>query len=357
MTCNCSKNVIRFVRGNDTNWNGVDFIKSYFTSTQLDLSTFKAVFKLCNIVKTFDDITEGIVINLTAQETALMPQFCNGSLQLIDSENRIATIENQIPFEAVSVVHGDAIVTQPYELTFDVTQQGMTILNFEVKVASGGAGSFSELAGSPYDNENLADALNSKQDALVSGTNIKTVNNISLLGSGNIQIVGGVQDVRVDSISVVTDGIANVPFNYVQYSAGQELTTQQKSNARTNIDAVGTGQIKQSTGESTTDLISQKGISDLLANKQDAKPDGTNLLIASDTGKINLVYIPSTVLGGITNGGTFNGSGIITASSYAPELQGEKIDEVAFASYPSYYFICSSPYSFAGFDFAVGDWQ
>ena len=37
----------------------------------------------------------------------------------------------------------------------------------------------------------LADDLSSKQDTLVSGTNIKTVNNQSLLGSGNITIQGG----------------------------------------------------------------------------------------------------------------------------------------------------------------------
>ena len=37
----------------------------------------------------------------------------------------------------------------------------------------------------------LSSELNSKQDTLVSGTNIKTVNNQSLLGSGNITIQGG----------------------------------------------------------------------------------------------------------------------------------------------------------------------
>lgn len=37
----------------------------------------------------------------------------------------------------------------------------------------------------------LQNTLNSKQDALVSGTNIKTINNQSLLGSGNITISGG----------------------------------------------------------------------------------------------------------------------------------------------------------------------
>ena len=41
-------------------------------------------------------------------------------------------------------------------------------------------------------------ALNLKQDALVSGTNIKTINNTSLLGSGNISISGG------DSAPLVT---------------------------------------------------------------------------------------------------------------------------------------------------------
>jgi len=165
---------------------------------------------------------------------------------------------------------------------------------------------------------------------------LKTINNQSIVGTGNINI--------------------NAEGEYVKYTPNQNLSNQQKLNARNNISALGTNQIKQQTGDSTTDVISQKGITDELANKQNNKPNGTNLLISTDTGKIDLVYIPSTVLGGITNGGTFNGSGIITASSYAPELQGEKIDEVQFASYPSYYFICSSPYSFAGYDFAVGDW-
>lgn len=164
---------------------------------------------------------------------------------------------------------------------------------------------------------------------------LKTINNQNITGNGNIEI--DVEDV-------------------VKTTANQGLTTQQKINARNNIEALGNSNIKQGTGDSTADVISQKGVTDLLAQKQSRVPNGINPLIALDTGKIDLVYIPSTVLGGITNGGTFNGSGVITASSYAPELQGLVIDEIQFASYPSYYFICSAPYSFAGFEFAVGDW-
>ena len=38
-------------------------------------------------------------------------------------------------------------------------------------------------------------ALTAKQDTLVSGTNIKTINSTSLLGSGDITIIGGTGDV------------------------------------------------------------------------------------------------------------------------------------------------------------------
>lgn len=131
----CNHKAIKLVRGNDTNWNGVNFLTFNLNTTVLDLSTFKAVFKLGNIIKTINDISSGsFEINLTAEETKLLPQFCNGILQLVDEEKRIATIESLIPFEVVSTVHGDAIVDKPYELTFNVDQEGETILNISLEV-------------------------------------------------------------------------------------------------------------------------------------------------------------------------------------------------------------------------------
>lgn len=53
------------------------------------------------------------------------------------------------------------------------------------------SGAYSDLSGTPD--------LSTKQDTLVSGTNIKTINNESLLGSGNITITGGGSSVTVDS--------------------------------------------------------------------------------------------------------------------------------------------------------------
>lgn len=134
--CNNNKKAIILVRGNDTNFNNASFLTIRFITEILDLSTFKAVFKLGNIVKTFDDLSSGeIIINFTAAETARLLSECYGTLNLIDTSNRIATIENRIPFEVISVVDGNAIATEPYTLNFDVKQQGETILNISVESA------------------------------------------------------------------------------------------------------------------------------------------------------------------------------------------------------------------------------
>ena len=53
--------------------------------------------------------------------------------------------------------------------------------------------------------------ISGKQDTLVSGTNIKTINNTSLLGSGDITIQGGTStDVQVNGTSITSSGTANL---------------------------------------------------------------------------------------------------------------------------------------------------
>ena len=57
-----------------------------------------------------------------------------------------------------------------------------------------------------YDDTELRNAVNNKQNKLVSGTNIKTVNGESLLGEGNITIAagsGGITSTTITSIQVV----------------------------------------------------------------------------------------------------------------------------------------------------------
>jgi hypothetical protein len=101
--------------------------------------------------------------------------------------------------------------------------------------------------------------------------------------------------------------------------------------------------------------IRQGQFSSLSANKQDKKPDGTNSLIGTD-GKIDPRYFSGSILSGMVFGGTFNGSGAITASSYASALQGVKIDTVNTANYPGFYFIAQASYVFGGNSYGPGDW-
>lgn len=67
--------------------------------------------------------------------------------------------------------------------------------------------------------ENYEDIINKEyaednfQETLVSGTNIKTINNISILGEGNIEVGGGsgaVSDVQYNGSSIVAGGTANI---------------------------------------------------------------------------------------------------------------------------------------------------
>jgi hypothetical protein len=80
--------------------------------------------------------------------------------------------------------------------------------------------------------------------------------------------------------------------------------------------------------------------------KQDRLPDTVHPLIDS-TGKINPAYIPDTILGAVKYGGTFNGQGVISASSLAPELQGVKIDAVDTSKYLGFYFYANAEFTFS----------
>ena len=69
-------------------------------------------------------------------------------------------------------------------------------------------------------------ALAGKQDTLVSGTNIKTINNESLLGDGNITIQGGgsATDVQVNGTSITSNGVANLVTEGT-YSSSNKIAT------------------------------------------------------------------------------------------------------------------------------------
>ena len=123
---------------------------------------------------------------------------------------------------------------------------------------------------------------NGKQDALVSGTNIKTVNNESLLGSGNISVTGqqGEDGVGISSVVQTTESTVSGGTNVITVTKTDG--TSSTFNVR-NGDAVGSATIVQTTGDSTTSVMSQDGTTKALSEAAQTVKTGTSMIFNSYT--------------------------------------------------------------------------
>ena len=80
------------------------------------------------------------------------------------------------------------------------------------------------ITGTLSDQTDLQNALNAKQDTLVSGTNIKTVNSTTLLGSGNFNVqevlVSGTNIKTINGNSILGSGNLSIPGESYVYQVG-----------------------------------------------------------------------------------------------------------------------------------------
>lgn len=95
-------------------------------------------------------------------------------------------------------------------------------VNGNVTITIPDSATWGNITGTLSNQTDLNSALNGKQATLVSGTNIKTINNTSLLGSGNIDIQGG-GSITVDTTLSTTS--TNPVQNKVVTSAIQSKTS------------------------------------------------------------------------------------------------------------------------------------
>ena len=114
--------------------------------------------------------------------------------------------------------------------------------------------------------ESIATAVSGKQDTLVSGTNIKTINNESILGSGNITISGG------------GSGSSAVEVTQAEYDALVSGGTLDPSVLYIITDAVGGDLSNYMTSAQTMNAISAA-----TSTKQDILSAGTGIDITDNT--------------------------------------------------------------------------
>lgn len=106
---------------------------------------------------------------------------------------------------------------------------------------------------------------NGKQDALISGTNIKTINNESLLGSGNISISGGnATDVQINGTSITSSGVANLVTNTAYNSSSNKIATM--SDIPSISGKLDTSKVKTTTSTTSGDVYDVTYINTMLGD-------------------------------------------------------------------------------------------
>jgi len=125
-------NRIKIFKGDDTNWNGEQFLTLYISSTQIDLTGMKAKFILGSFNETYDIGEEPISISLTRAVTGEFSYGpIDGIIQILDTQNRIKTVSNTIPFLVTNKVQDaqDAI--------YNVEVSPNSPLDIEIKIGYG----------------------------------------------------------------------------------------------------------------------------------------------------------------------------------------------------------------------------
>ena len=149
---------------------------------------------------------------------------------------------------------------------------------------------FSNITGQPTDNTALATALSGKQNTLVSGTDIKTINTTSLLGSGDISLqtplVSGTSIKTVNSNSLLGSGDVAVQETLV---SGTNIKTVNNNSLLGSGDVAVQETLVSGTNIKTINNTSLLGSGDITISGG-ADTDLSNI---SATGKTNIAYFSS----------------------------------------------------------------
>jgi lysophospholipase L1-like esterase len=149
--------------------------------------------------------------------------------------------------------------------------------------AGGGSATWGGITGTLSAQTDLNSALSGKQATLISGTNIKTINGTSVLGSGNIVISGGGGGGAVDSVNtktgVVTLNQDEIPdgTTYKQYSATEKTKLSNITGTNTGDETTSTIKTKLGAGSTSTDGYITSTDWNTFNGKQANLVSGTNI--------------------------------------------------------------------------------
>lgn len=133
------------------------------------------------------------------------------------------------------------------------TINGSSILGSgDLVIAGGGGSSWGAITGTIASQTDLVSCFAAKQNTLVSGTSIKTVNGNSLLGSGDLVIAGGGGSATPDGITISTDSSSKL---CILSSCEQKWNNALPWSVSTSVDCSISSSVSTSTLDKTVGIV------------------------------------------------------------------------------------------------------
>lgn len=251
MNCNCEKEYIYIFKGDDTNWNNEQFLTVNITSQSVDLSSMTAKFILGNFTQTYSLADSTFKVDLTHAITSVYSYGpIDGIIQILDSEGRIKTVTNTIPFYVTNKVIDEQ------DAVYNAEVSPNSPLDIEITLGYGVV-AWGTITGNINDQLDLKAALYSKVSKIGDTMTGDLVMDNAAVDFGNF---------KVETIN----GLAKIGGQqyglYVDPTTGQGavLTTSNGAGkVLTSLD------IKDTYSSSSTDPISGQGVSQAISTKQD----------------------------------------------------------------------------------------
>lgn len=133
--CCCEEKALKLYKNYASRWDEVDWLSILFESEAIDLTGFRATFILGDFQKEWTDLTDGIIINLTDEETGALPVGLNYATLIVeDTSGNSKPFSTAIPVEVLTWVEGDQEL-DTYNMTVNALLDNETQMVIKIETA------------------------------------------------------------------------------------------------------------------------------------------------------------------------------------------------------------------------------
>ena len=134
--CCCEEKALKIFKNYPTEWDSVPWLSILFESEAIDLTGFKATFILGDFQKEWTDLTDGIIINLTDEETGALPVGLNYATLIVeDTAGNSKPFSTAIPVEVLAWVDEAEQTLDTYNMTVNALLDNETQMVIKIETA------------------------------------------------------------------------------------------------------------------------------------------------------------------------------------------------------------------------------